>query len=155
MKIITTIIIGYLLSTATALSKDIRVTESKPHLSMEKKQLRSAFVGKWTSKQPTKKGGVKESTINRSVDSRYIIEHKIFDDKSTLIQESREVGIWGVSGGIYFTVFRGWLENGKVSPSDPTDAYNYDAYKIKHVSPNKLVYKNLSSGNEYIYTKVN
>ena len=141
--------------TTTALSNDASVTESKPFLSIEKKELRATFVGKWTSKQSTKKGGIKESTISRSADSRYVVEHKISDNKSVLLQESNEVGIWGVSGGIYFTVFRGWLENGQVSLSDPTDAYNYDAYKIKHVSPTRLIYENLSSGNEYIYTKVN
>ena len=154
MKLIAIIIVSCFLMVGTASSMEASVTEFKPLLTIDKKELRATFVGKWSSKQPTKKGGIKESIINRSVDSRYIIEHKIYDKNSALIQESKEVGMWGVSGGIYFTSFRGWLENGKVSPSDPTDAYNYDAYKIEHVDQDKLVYKNLSSGNEYTYNRV-
>ena len=154
MKSKSVLIIGSFLMISTVFSKAPVVTETKPLLTREKKDLRLAFIGKWSSRQPTKKDGIKESTINRNVDSRYIIEHRVYDKNSTLIQESKEVGIWGVSGGIYFTVFRGWIENGQFTPSDPTDAYNYDTYKIKSVDADKLVYKNLSSGNEYIYTKI-
>lgn len=155
MKSIAVIAISSFLMVSAVFSKEAAVTETKPYLSFEQKKLRDAFVGKWSSRQATKKGGIKVSIINRKVDSRYVIEHKVYDKNSILIQESNEVGIWGVSGGIYFTVFRGWLENGQVTPSDPTDAYNYDAYKIKHVSENRLVYRDLSSGNKYIYKRVN
>ncbi|MDQ7048685.1 MAG: hypothetical protein Q9M92_03780 [Enterobacterales bacterium] len=92
------------------------------------------------------------TSIERMEDSRYIIEFKVFDSMSILKQENKEFGYWEVSGGVYFTMFRGWFKGEKLLPSNPSDAYNYDAYQIVESSPNKLIYKNLSSANLYTYT---
>jgi uncharacterized protein YcfL len=131
-----------------------KITESKPELSLDKKQLRKGFVGKWESTQLTKEGNTKHAVIERSPDSRYVVEFKIYYPDKTLKYQSKEFGLWGVSGGIYFTMFRGWVENDNFSPANPDNAYYYDAYKINIVSEKILTYENLSSGNKYIYQRV-
>ncbi|MBJ2138527.1 hypothetical protein JEU11_18895 [Paraglaciecola chathamensis] len=131
-----------------------KVTESKPELSLDKKQLRTSFVGKWESTQPTKDGNSKHAVIERTADGRYVVEFKIFYPDKTLKYQSKEFGFWGVSGGVYFTMFRGWIENDNFSPANLNNAYYYDAYKIVSVLENQLSYENLSSGNKYIYKRV-
>ncbi|MEC4091915.1 hypothetical protein [Pseudoalteromonas rubra] len=130
---------------------DLNITESKPALTQDKKQLRASFVGKWESTQLTKEGNTRHALIQRSSDSRYIVEFKVYYPDKTLKYQSKEFGVWGVSGGVYFTMFRGWVENDNFSPADPNNAYYYDAYKILNVTDNQLSYENLSSGNRFIY----
>lgn len=129
------------------------VTTYKPELTEDKKALRESFIGKWLSSQPTKDGGTRRALIERLPDSRYVVEFNIYDAKGTLIETQREFGFWGVSGGIYFTIYRGWIENDQFYQADPNDAYNYDSYKIISTAENKLEYQSLSSGNLFIYTR--
>ena len=129
------------------------ITESKPDLTLDKKQLRNGFIGKWESTQLTKDGNTKHAVIERNPDSRYVVEFKIFYPDQTLKYQSKEFGFWGVSGGVYFTMFRGWIKNDEFSPANPDNAYYYDAYKILNVSENELSYENLSSGNKYVYQR--
>lgn len=130
------------------------ITAIKPELSENKVSIRKAFIGKWHSKQPTKDGSTRETIIQRLPDSQYLIEFKFFDAKGNLEKSQKEFGFWGVSGGIYFTMFRGQVENDKLYEVDPTDAYNYDSYKIINTSPQELIYQSLSSGNKYTYDRI-
>jgi hypothetical protein len=46
------------------------------------------------------------------------------------VSDQTEVGLWGVSGNIYFAILQGYLIQGTVISVPPTDADNYDAYEI-------------------------
>jgi hypothetical protein len=127
---------------------------AKPRLTQDKKAQRTAFIGKWESSQPTKEGGARKTIMDRQSDSRYVVEFTVFNEKSEVSHKQKEFGFWGVSGGIYFTMYRGSIENDEFSPVDPNNAYNYDAYLITDISDNKLVFKSLSSENIFTYTRV-
>ena len=126
----------------------------KPSDSEDIQSQRDAFVGKWYSRQPTQGGGFREATIERSVDSRYVVEFKYYTQTRQLKLHQKEFGYWGVSGGIYFTMFRGLIKNDEFHEVDPTNAYNYDAYKIEEATGNKLVFVSLTSQNRFVYEKV-
>lgn len=111
------------------------------------------MVGKWYGSQPTKEGGVKQHTIERAIDGSYKIVFRVTDANGK-VEESSEVGHWGVSGPIYFSIFRGWLSDGRLSTSDPTSPYNYDAYKIINLSTEDFEYESFSSGNRYKIKRV-
>ena len=91
-----------------------QITVIKPELSENKISIRNAFIGKWFSKQPIKGGGYRETIIQRLEDSQYLIEFKFFDAASNIQNSQKEFGFWGVSGGIYFTMFRGNVEKDKL-----------------------------------------
>ncbi len=130
------------------------ISAVKPDLTMDKEQQRASFIGKWESSQPTKEGGKRHTLMTRLADSRYVVEFKIYDSESQLKIEQKEFGFWGVSGGIYFTMYRGSIENDEFFPVDPNNAYYYDAYQITHIATDKLVYKSLSSENIFTYNRV-
>jgi hypothetical protein len=130
------------------------ISAVKPNLTQDKEAQRSAFIGKWESSQPTKEGGVRKTIMDRQSDSRYVVEFTVFNSKSEVSFKQKEFGFWGVSGGIYFTMFRGSIENDEFYPVDPNNAYNYDTYQITDINDNKLVYKSLSSENIFTYTRV-
>ncbi len=129
------------------------IIEIKPELKEDKVSLRNSFIGKWYSEQPTKEGGVRKTTIERVPDSRYLVTFEVYDKENQLTLIQKEFGLWGVSGGVYFTMFKGWVENDEFNKADPNDAYNYDSYKIISTSSNELEYQSLSTGNKFTYIK--
>src|SRR5260370_24369159 len=46
------------------------------------------------------------------------------------VTDQTEIGVWGVSGKIYFAILKGYLIQGTIVSVPPTDADNYDAYEI-------------------------
>ena len=130
------------------------ISSVKPSLTQDKKAQRSAFLGKWESSQPTKEGGVRKTIMDRQSDSRYVVEFTVLNENSEVSYKQKEFGYWGVSAGIYFTMYRGSIENDEFFPVDPNNAYNYDTYQITDISEGKLVYKSLSSENIFTYTRV-
>ncbi len=130
------------------------ISAVKPSLTQDKAAQRTAFIGQWESSQPTKEGGGRKTMMDRQSDSRYVVEFTVLNEKSEVLYKQKEFGFWGVSGGIYFTMYRGSIENDEFFPVDPSNAYNYDTYQITDVSDNKLVYKSLSSENIFTYTRL-
>ena len=129
------------------------ITDVKPVLSQDQYQTRDSFIGKWLSVQPTESGGTRNAVIERLGDSRYTITFKFFDSLGKLESEHKEFGLWGVSGGVYFTIYIGFIENNQMFKANPNDAHNYDTYKILSVTDNKLVYQSLSTGNKFTYKR--
>ncbi|NAW64995.1 hypothetical protein [Photobacterium halotolerans] len=129
------------------------VTEAKPGLPETKVEQRLMMLGKWYGDLPTKEGGRKQWTIERSTDGTYRIDFLITKHDGTT-QQSSEAGHWGVAGDIYFSMYRGAIDNGQFYPSNPSDPYNYDAYNIIRLTKESFEYQNIDSGNKYTVKKV-
>lgn len=154
LKFFTTLLVLFLVGCPAVDNTSTVITVAKPELTENKKALRANFVGKWLSESETKNGGFRRATIERMSDSRYVVTFDVFDAEKELIINQQEFGYWGVSGGIYFTMHRGVIEKDELLNADPSDAYNYDAYKILSTSSDSLNYQSLSSGNLYTYSRV-
>ncbi|NAW87989.1 hypothetical protein, partial [Photobacterium halotolerans] len=111
------------------------------------------MLGKWYGDLPTKEGGRKQWTIERSTDGTYRIDFLITKNDG-MTQQSSEAGHWGVAGDIYFSMYRGAIDNGQFYPSNPSDPYNYDAYNIIRLTKESFEYQNIDSGNKYTVKKV-
>lgn len=111
------------------------------------------MLGKWYGDLPTKEGGRKQWTIERAHDGTYRIDFLVTkSDGST--QQHSEAGHWGVAGNIYFSIYRGAIDNGQFYPSNPNDPYNYDAYNIIGLTAESFEYQNIDSKNKYTVKKV-
>ena len=148
------ILIVILLLIAYFGDKPNSITEFKPQISQDRKEARNGFVGKWHSRQPTKPGGMRLTVIERRSDSRYVAEFSLFDKYNNLKDYRKEFGNWGVAGGIYFTMFKGWIEDDNLKEADPNNPYYYDAYQIIQIEKDTLVFESLSSGNVFKYTRL-
>jgi len=84
------------------------VTSSKPELSLSQQDKWNLMVGKWYGSQPTTDGGVKKQITQRSSLGDYKHTFRIYDVDGNY-EEHIEVGEWGVSGQIYFSIFKGWI----------------------------------------------
>lgn len=129
------------------------ITSTKPSVSFSQEEAWRMMVGKWYGSQPTKNGGKKQEITEKQPDGTFKITFKITDPEKG-IKESIEVGQWGLSGPIYFSIFRGWVKGEHYSPSNPSDPYNYDAYHIINLSNEVFEYEHVTTGNHYVIKKV-
>lgn len=124
-----------------------------PDIPEQQLQQRNLMVGKWYGSQPIKEGGYREWIVARSRDGNYQIafRHHSADGGYT---QSVEVGDWGVSGGIYFSIFKGTVVNGSIEPSDPTEPANYNAYRLIKLNAQVMEYEHITSGNRFALKRV-
>jgi len=132
----------------------IAIANVKPPLKSSNQENWQLMIGKWYGKQPTKDGRIRQELINRNANGTYIIQFLTANkDGSTKLQV--EVGHWGISGSVYFSIFRGWLDaEGQLSPANPSNPYSYDAYHVIELTEKKFRYKHASTGSEYTIVKV-
>ena len=125
------------------------------HLNVSQRQSQwDNFAGHWRTQRSNDIGGKNTITIKRFKDGRYVIQFKIFDKQEILKEEHREMGLWGISGDIYFTMFKGWIENDRFQPANSSKAAHYNAYQIIEHGADKLIYKSLSSDNTFSYQRI-
>lgn len=138
---------------ATTGTSAVSVVGMKPDVTQHQKKRWQLMVGRWYGDQPRKDGGRHQWLIVRSRNGWYKID---FVDTSPNgeVDKRTEVGEWGMSGPIYFTSYRGWIEGSilhRVSSSNP---YNYDAYRIRRLDEKVFEYKSFATGDDYVVKRV-
>lgn len=129
------------------------IVAQKPLQNAAKKQQHDYLVGLWYEHQPTTEGGSRQELCERKSDGTYQVwfRRKSADGR---IVESRETGEWGVSGAVYFTIFKGWLHGDQFEPTSNTNLSRYDAYHIVKLDASSFEYVNAETGNHFVATKV-
>lgn len=128
--------------------------ETSPTRSGSTRQKKWAqLIGKWFGSLDLEGGG-KYTWINeRKNDGTYKVQFRI-TDASGKKEEFIEVGEWGVSGDIYFTIYKGDLEGGKIIPVDTTNPTYRDAYRILNLTNDIFEYEGLDEGSRFSVRKV-
>lgn len=134
-------------------TSDALVSPSKPKPSNFETVQRNLMLGKWYGNQLTNDGGLTEWIVERDIRGTYSIRFRTTRNNGT-IKESTEIGEWGISGAVYFSTMKGWVIDGRIKPSDATNPYNYDAYKITSLTSETFAYESFASGNKFIVKKV-
>ena len=98
-------------------------------------QRRADFLGYWVGESTVKDGRFVKWLVERRADGSFTLTHHIMKSAQDPVKfdpekASFELGIWGVSGDVYFTATRQYFENKKIANMDVTDPGLYDAYKI-------------------------
>ena len=119
--------------------------------STDAQQQRDLMVGKWLG-EVSGNDGLRLTLIERNDNGTYRLTFRTY--KGNDYEESVEVGLWGISGSIYFTVMRGWIIDGEFVPADSTRAYFYDAYKVSNLDATSFEFKSLDSDNRYTNRRV-
>lgn len=113
----------------------------------------NAMIGSWKGEKVTNDGGKYTWIVRRDSEGNYLLEGRVTKPNGeSFIQ--REVGEWGIGTKVYFTVFKGWLRNNSVVPSDPTRPFNRDIYEIIQLTDNVFEYQHMDTGKKYKVTKV-
>lgn len=125
----------------------------KPDVPKSAVRLRDMMLGYWFGESPTKDGGRRMQIVERRRDGTMTIRFRVIDPAGK-VHEQTQVEFWGISGPIYFTIMRGWLEGMRFDPADPTQADYYDAYEILLLTDQAFWYRHVTTGSEYRIDKV-
>ena len=126
------------------------ITDAKPVLPNDQVAAWNLLIGTWYSKQPLKEGGYRETIAAKYSDGTYKIRFRARHENGTVV-DNTEIGVWGFSGGVHFTIFRGWVqEDSSVIPSDTSDPYNYDAYQVLKLTQDEFEYRTFA-GRKHIF----
>lgn len=120
---------------------------------------RDRHLGYWVGEMTTKDGKFLRWLVERRKDGTYTLTHILRDSPqdSKKFDPARaffELGIWGISGDVYFTATRQYFENGKINQYDVTDASLYDAYRIRSFDGTTFSYQNVETGDVFTVKKV-
>ncbi len=117
------------------------------------KAQRALLVGSWFGDAATNDGGRRLQLTQRAPDGTYKVTFRLIDATGEVLEET-EVGFWGVSGSVYFTIMRGTLEEGRIVEADPTDPIFNDAYHILELTQERFRYRSLQTTNEFSLSRV-
>jgi hypothetical protein len=134
-------------------SQPATIDSFKPGLSFSAEQAWGLMIGKWFGSQLTSDGFRREWIAIRRPDGQYRITFRYYDADGTY-RESIEFGEWGVDYPIYFSIFRGWVEDGGIKDANPYDPYNRDAYRILSLDEKSMTYQAISNQDIYTLTRV-
>ncbi len=146
-------VVAYLSGCAISNTSPVEISSYKPNLLSSEKEAWNYMVGKWYGSQPTKNGGRKMEIMERAANGTFVLRFKIWGKEGN-VYESVEVGQWGISGDIYFSIYRGWLDGKKIVRSDSHDPMNYNAYRIIELTEKKFHYRHVIVGDEFVLKKV-
>ena len=90
---------------------------------------REIIIGRWYEETTASDGSKMAELSERRRDGTYQATFRKITPSGHVVDQT-EVGLWGVSGKVYFQIMQGYLENGTVHSVSPTDADYYDAYEI-------------------------
>jgi hypothetical protein len=105
------------------------------------------IAGRWFSDQSLLDGGRRLALCERFADGTFVVTFRIMQPDG-VVKESTEVGEWGTSGPVYFTITKGWIDHGKFIPATG-NAYFYDAYEILQLGTGAFVYRHYEMGDTY------
>ncbi|MDH3588562.1 MAG: hypothetical protein OEQ74_04090 [Gammaproteobacteria bacterium] len=113
---------------------------------------RDKMVGKWLGESDSGDGKLRLTLVERRENGTYTLTFRTYEGHN--YEEAVEVGLWGISGPVYFTIMRGWMTGGRFAPSDTTRAYYYDAYKIIQLDNATFEYQSVETGNRFVNRRV-
>jgi hypothetical protein len=118
----------------------------KPDLTEDAKNQRERIIGRWFGESKTKDGFHRMWIDEERPDGTFIINFRTYD-KNRNFEEQTEIGIWGISGPIYFTIIKKLVIEGFEVPVDPANPYYYDAYEVLTLTNQDFEYCEIATGN--------
>ncbi|MFB6342770.1 hypothetical protein ACE1ET_13660 [Saccharicrinis sp. FJH62] len=148
MKKITLLTLVVLISSCSTLK-----SVYSPSLTEKDKNDWNLMTGKWYGSEISQDGSKLEWLTDRSVDGLYTINFKLTKPNGKMFKQS-ENGEWGISGGVYFSIYKILLKDGIAEVQNATNPHNRDTYKVLKLNEKEFVYKNFRTGIKYKVIKV-
>jgi len=129
------------------------VDRLKPLTAEEMRTRRDLLVGTWYGEARTNEGQTRRWIRQHQADGTYQLTVRDYSLDGSYLQQV-EVGQWGISGPVYFTIMKGWQDGPRFKPANLTNPYYYDAYEILSLSPERWVYRHLESQARFVVRRV-
>ncbi|TRX55852.1 hypothetical protein [Thalassomonas sp. M1454] len=114
---------------------------------------RNQLIGQWHRSEQNGAQNTNE-LAQMNDDGSFSFSFYTYTPDGTIIDEITELGDWGLVGDIHFTITKGEVENETHYVAEPTEADNYHAYKVLHLSAERFTYEHVVTGEKYTLFKV-
>lgn len=148
-----TICLSVTTPTLTPSAETILQDDVKPNIPSSRQKKWTQLVGKWFGILDLEGGGKYMWINERENDGTYKVHFRVIDPSGKR-QEAVEIGEWGVSGDMYFTIYKGYFEEGRINPVDTTNPTYRDAYRILRLTSDFFEYESLDDGMRFSVKKV-
>ena len=113
------------------------------------------MIGRWYGESKTSDGRTLRWITERENNGTYRTEYLLGRSQDeTNEEESVELGQWGLSGSIFFTIQRAWSKDGETQRADPGNVYSYDAYELISINDRTIEYLSAGSGKRFMVRRV-
>lgn len=115
---------------------------------------RHQLIGSWYRTDIDQENNCHTEFAQMSADGSYEFGFTIHDVQGQLIQQSIELGDWGLVGDIHFTIAKAELVDDEHYVMDFTDPNNYHAYKVLALTEQIFKYQHIVSNEVFILRRV-
>jgi len=115
---------------------------------------RQQLVGAWYRSEADDNHCVTTEFAQLSSDGSYEFSFSIHDENGSLIEQSIEMGDWGLVGDIHFTIAKAEYFDGEQYATDLADPNNYHAYKVIELTNQIFKYQHIVSKEVFILRRV-
>lgn len=134
---------------ATGCAARSGIHAAKPLPGKSARARRQMLFGWWVEREPVRSGGTRVELALQCPDGVYFFDFRTLDRAGKLIDEQQEVGDWGISGPVFFTITRAIARGNNRYEVDPTKGYYYDAYRILELSYTRFRYREYGDGDVF------
>ena len=115
---------------------------------------RAQLVGTWYRNDTNEQGALVTEFAEMSVDGSYAFTFSEHDLEGLLINQSIEIGDWGLVGDIHFTMAKSEIIDGEEYSVDFSNENNYHAYKITQLTEQIFEYHHVITNEVFIMRRV-
>ena len=115
---------------------------------------RTALIGTWFRSQPIVGGGTDSEISVFREDGSYVFSFQRKNAVGQVTDEVSELGSWGISGDIHFTITLAMDDHGRRIAVNPADADNYLAYRVLELNDAVFAYQTVVTGNVFRLNRV-
>ncbi len=115
---------------------------------------RKMLIGSWYRSQKTENNHTEIEYAQMSADGYYEFSFTVHNEAGKVIQQSIEIGDWGLVADIHFTIAKSEQLDNESFPTDLADPDNYHAYKVIELTNQIFKYQHLVTDEVFILRRV-
>jgi len=115
---------------------------------------RQKLIGAWYRSETTEYNEVQTEYAQMADDGSYEFSFSIHDSRGEVIQQSLELGDWGLVGDIHFTIAKAEYIDNEQFATDLANPDNYHAYKVLELTNQIFKYQHIVSNEVFILRRV-
>jgi len=115
---------------------------------------RALLIGRWYRSEVNDINQHETEYAEMLIDGCYEFSFTVHNSVGKVIQQSIEIGDWGLVGDVHFTIAKNELFDQEYFPTDLTNPDNYHAYKVLELNSQIFKYKHIVSNEVFILKRV-
>jgi len=115
---------------------------------------REQLIGQWYRLDVDEKGQQISEYAQMSPDGSYEFTFSTLDTAGAVLQQSVELGDWGLVGNIHFTFTKSELIDGELYSADLANSDNYHAYRVVKLNNQIFEYQHIVTNEVFIMRRV-